>query len=33
MTITSLADQRLGVAEYGVDSLPDSDHRAIHGGA
>lgn len=25
-----LADQRLGVVEYGVDDLPDSDHRAIH---
>ena len=25
-----LADQRLGVAEYGVDGLPGSDHRAIH---
>jgi endonuclease/exonuclease/phosphatase (EEP) superfamily protein YafD len=25
-----LADRRLGVAEYGVDSLPGSDHRAIH---
>lgn len=25
-----LADQRLGVAEYGVDALPGSDHRAIH---
>jgi endonuclease/exonuclease/phosphatase family metal-dependent hydrolase len=25
-----LADRRLGVAEYGVDGLPDSDHRAIH---
>lgn len=25
-----LTDRRLGVAEYGVDSLPGSDHRAIH---
>jgi endonuclease/exonuclease/phosphatase (EEP) superfamily protein YafD len=25
-----LADRRLGVAEYGVDELPGSDHRAIH---
>ncbi len=25
-----LADHRLGVAEYGVDGLPGSDHRAIH---
>jgi len=25
-----LADDRLGVAEYGVDDLPGSDHRAIH---
>jgi endonuclease/exonuclease/phosphatase (EEP) superfamily protein YafD len=25
-----LADRRLGIAEYGVDDLPDSDHRAIH---
>lgn len=25
-----LADSRLGVAEYGVDGLPGSDHRAIH---
>jgi endonuclease/exonuclease/phosphatase (EEP) superfamily protein YafD len=25
-----LADRRLGVAEYGVDGLPGSDHRAIH---
>lgn len=25
-----LADRRLGVAEYGVDALPGSDHRAIH---
>ncbi len=25
-----LADRRLGVAEYGVDDLPGSDHRAIH---
>lgn len=25
-----LADQRLGVAEYGVDGLSGSDHRAIH---
>ncbi|HEY8082657.1 MAG TPA: endonuclease/exonuclease/phosphatase family protein [Solirubrobacterales bacterium] len=25
-----LADQRLGVAEYGVDDLAGSDHRAIH---
>lgn len=25
-----LADRRLGVAEYGVEGLPGSDHRAIH---
>ena len=25
-----LADERLGVVEYGVDELPGSDHRAIH---
>ena len=25
-----LADRRLGVADYGVDELPGSDHRAIH---
>ncbi len=25
-----LADRRLAVAEYGVDGLPGSDHRAIH---
>jgi endonuclease/exonuclease/phosphatase family metal-dependent hydrolase len=25
-----LADRRLGVADYGVDDLPGSDHRAIH---
>jgi endonuclease/exonuclease/phosphatase (EEP) superfamily protein YafD len=25
-----LADKRLGVAEYGVDDLPGSDHRAVH---
>jgi endonuclease/exonuclease/phosphatase (EEP) superfamily protein YafD len=25
-----LADQRLGIADYGVDDLPGSDHRAIH---
>jgi hypothetical protein len=25
-----LADRRFGVAEYGVDDLPGSDHRAIH---
>jgi endonuclease/exonuclease/phosphatase family metal-dependent hydrolase len=25
-----LADKRLGVAEYGVDDLAGSDHRAIH---
>jgi endonuclease/exonuclease/phosphatase (EEP) superfamily protein YafD len=25
-----LADRRIGVAEYGVDDLPGSDHRAIH---
>jgi endonuclease/exonuclease/phosphatase (EEP) superfamily protein YafD len=25
-----LVDRRLGVAAYGVDSLPGSDHRAIH---
>jgi endonuclease/exonuclease/phosphatase (EEP) superfamily protein YafD len=25
-----LADRRLGVADYGVEDLPDSDHRAIH---
>jgi len=25
-----LADRRLGVAEYGVDDLPGSDHRAIY---
>jgi endonuclease/exonuclease/phosphatase (EEP) superfamily protein YafD len=25
-----LADRRLGVADYGVDGLPGSDHRAIH---
>jgi endonuclease/exonuclease/phosphatase family metal-dependent hydrolase len=25
-----LADRRIGVAEYGVDGLPGSDHRAIH---
>lgn len=25
-----LADERLGVAEYGVDDLPGSDHRAVH---
>lgn len=25
-----LADRRLGVAEYGIDGLPGSDHRAIH---
>ena len=25
-----LADDRLGVADYGVDDLPGSDHRAIH---
>jgi endonuclease/exonuclease/phosphatase family metal-dependent hydrolase len=25
-----LADRRLGVAAYGVDGLPGSDHRAIH---
>lgn len=25
-----LADSRLGVAEYGVENLPGSDHRAIH---
>jgi len=25
-----LADRSLGVAEYGVDALPGSDHRAIH---
>jgi endonuclease/exonuclease/phosphatase (EEP) superfamily protein YafD len=25
-----LADRRLGVAEYGVDGLPGSDHRAVH---
>ena len=25
-----LADRRLGIAEYGVDDLPGSDHRAIH---
>lgn len=25
-----LADRRLGIADYGVDGLPGSDHRAIH---
>ena len=25
-----LADRRLGIAGYGVDALPGSDHRAIH---
>lgn len=25
-----LADERLGIVEYGVDELPGSDHRAIH---
>lgn len=25
-----LADERLGIASYGVDDLPGSDHRAIH---
>lgn len=25
-----LADRRLGVAEYGVEDLPGSDHRAVH---
>jgi endonuclease/exonuclease/phosphatase family metal-dependent hydrolase len=25
-----LADERLGIAEYGVDELPGSDHRTIH---
>lgn len=25
-----LADRRLGIADYGVDDLPGSDHRAIH---
>jgi endonuclease/exonuclease/phosphatase (EEP) superfamily protein YafD len=25
-----LADSRLGVDDYGVDDVPDSDHRAIH---
>lgn len=25
-----LADRRLGIAEYGVDDLPGSDHQAIH---
>jgi len=25
-----LADRRLGVAEYGVDDLAGSDHRAVH---
>jgi endonuclease/exonuclease/phosphatase (EEP) superfamily protein YafD len=25
-----LADNRLGVAEYGVEDLPGSDHRAVH---
>ena len=25
-----LADRRLGIASYGVDELPGSDHRAIH---
>jgi endonuclease/exonuclease/phosphatase (EEP) superfamily protein YafD len=25
-----LADRRLGVADYGVDDLPGSDHRAVH---
>jgi endonuclease/exonuclease/phosphatase (EEP) superfamily protein YafD len=25
-----LADRRIGVADYGVDDLPGSDHRAIH---
>jgi endonuclease/exonuclease/phosphatase (EEP) superfamily protein YafD len=25
-----LADNRVGVADYGVDALPGSDHRAIH---
>jgi endonuclease/exonuclease/phosphatase family metal-dependent hydrolase len=24
-----LADQRLGIVEYEVEPLPDSDHRAI----
>jgi endonuclease/exonuclease/phosphatase (EEP) superfamily protein YafD len=25
-----LADERLGIAEYGVDEMPGSDHRTIH---
>jgi endonuclease/exonuclease/phosphatase (EEP) superfamily protein YafD len=25
-----LADRRLGIADYGVDDVPGSDHRAIH---
>jgi endonuclease/exonuclease/phosphatase (EEP) superfamily protein YafD len=25
-----LADERLGIADYGVDTLPGSDHRTIH---
>ena len=25
-----LADRRLGIADFGVEDLPDSDHRAIH---
>jgi endonuclease/exonuclease/phosphatase (EEP) superfamily protein YafD len=25
-----LADRRFGIAEYGIDDLPGSDHRAIH---
>jgi endonuclease/exonuclease/phosphatase family metal-dependent hydrolase len=25
-----LADRRIGIANYGVADLPDSDHRAIH---
>jgi hypothetical protein len=25
-----LADRRLGVADFGVEDLPGSDHRAIH---
>ena len=25
-----LADDRLGIVEYGVEGLPGSDHRSIH---
>ena len=25
-----LADERLGIVDYGVEDLPGSDHRSIH---